>query len=120
MASVTKRGSSWSVVWREGGKQQRRTFTTKDQALIFKADTEGAVRRGRRNPATSKVTFGTWWDIYTQQRLNVRPSTLLRAQQVYRAHLGPRWADVPLQAIHHSDIQTWVASLASRFHEVAA
>ncbi|MGB3687160.1 MAG: tyrosine-type recombinase/integrase [Ornithinimicrobium sp.] len=111
MASVTKRGNSWSVIWREDGRQQRKTFVTREDALIFKADTEGAVRRGRRTTATGKATFGTWWDTYSQQRPNVRASTLLRSQQVARAHLLPRWADTRLVDITHSDIQGWIGTL---------
>lgn len=111
MATMNKRGNSWSVVWRESGKQHRKTFKNRQEALTFKADTESAVYRGRRVAADGKTTFGTFWQTHQDQRLNVRESTLIRADEVARAHLLPRWADVRLVDVTHGDAQSWAAEM---------
>lgn len=110
---MNKRGNSWSVLWREQGRQHRKTFKTRSEALTFKAETEAAVYRGRRVAADGKTTFGTFWETHQAQRLNVRESTRLRAAQVARAHLLPRWGDVRLVDVTHSDAQAWVSGMTA-------
>lgn len=111
MASVTKRGNRWTVVWREAGKQYRKTFTTRAEALAFKSETESSVYRGKRVAQDGKTTFGTFWQTHQDQRLNVREATRLRADQIARTHLLPRWGDVRLVDVSHADAQAWVSGM---------
>lgn len=111
MASLTKRGDRWTVVWREQGKQFRKTFPSRADAAAFKAETESAVYRGRRVAADGKTTFGAYWPTHQAQRLNIRESTRLRADQIARAHLLPRWGSVRLVDVTHGDAQAWVAEM---------
>lgn len=111
MASIQQRGKGWSVVWREGGKQQRRTFQTRGEAVAFKGETEAAVYRGRRATGDRTTTVGQWWATWQPQRVNVKPSTLLRGSQIFNAHIEPRWGSVRLGEVQHSDVQAWVAGM---------
>lgn len=111
MASLQQRGKTFTVIWREGGRQQRKTFKTRPEAQTFKAETEAAVYRGRRSTGDQTTTVGQWWETWQSQRVNVRDSTLLRGQQIFNAHIQPRWGSIRLGEVQHQDVQAWVAGM---------
>lgn len=115
--SVEKRSNangsrSWSVRWREGDRNRSRSFKTRRDAELFEAD---LVRR-RRLGTLATLDAGTITldqfvaDMWAPQRAaDHKPATRVFYAGLYRAHIGPTFATVPLREITPQRVAAWQA-----------
>lgn len=126
MASVEKRirdgKVTWTVRWRDGDQQKRKTLRTQEQAKLFAASVMTDKARGTyMDPQAGKVRLAD----YAQQWLAgqtfdeaTRQATELRL----RVHVVPHLGQTQLSALRASAIQAWLralqADLAPRYVRV--
>lgn len=111
MASISKRGESYQVKWRQDGRQQAQSFKTHREAREFKASIEADVYRGTAvTPDARDMTLGQWWDYWMETR-TVRPSTLATAKTLGGKHIIPALGRVPLAKLSQVQVQAWVKDL---------
>lgn len=116
-AYETGAGRRYRVRYRTPGHQQtdKRGFRTKREAELFLASLELAKARGDYVPAArAGVNFETWSEKWIDSLVQVKPSTLQGYVSITRGRLQPRWGSTPLNAIAHSDIQSWISDENSR------
>lgn len=106
---------TYQARWRDpAGRQRAKNFKTKREAERFLADIESTKNKGLYvDPHAGRIKFADFlrqWVAGRQYELN----TTARDQSIMRTHIVPRWGDVPLARIDHSDVQEWVAGLAAR------
>lgn len=102
--SVQKRGNSYVVRWREGGRQLSRSFTRRGDAVAFETDVKRRHQLGALAPGViqSRITLAEfvrdeWWPRYAVP--NLKPSTQRRYLEVWGTHLLPAVGDYELRAI---------------------
>ncbi len=111
-AYETVAGRRYSVRYRTPGRQQtdKRGFRTKRDAELYLASLELAKARGDYVPAArAGVNFESWSEKWIDSLVQVKPSTLQGYVSITRGRLQPRWGTTPLNAITHSDIQSWIS-----------
>ncbi|MGN6426827.1 MAG: tyrosine-type recombinase/integrase [Leifsonia sp.] len=116
-AYETVAGRRYRVRYRTPGHQQtdKRGFRTKRDAELYLASLELAKARGDYVPAAQAgVTFAIWSEKWIDSLVQVKPSTLQGYVSITRRRLQPRWGSTPLNAITHSDIQSWISDENSR------
>ncbi|WP_116247963.1 site-specific integrase [Nocardiopsis sp. FIRDI 009] len=88
------------------------TFHKKPDAEKKQTEIENSLHEGTyRNPQDAKVTFGSMAEKWLTTRTDIKRSTWWQYRAVLDNHVLPRWADLPLSAIHNEDIAVWVAQL---------
>jgi len=113
----TVAGRRYRVRYRTPGHQQtdKRGFRTKREAELYLASLELSKARGDYVPAArAGVTFETWSEKWIDSLVQVKPSTLQGYVSITRGRLQPRWGSTSLNAITHSDIQSWISDENSR------
>jgi hypothetical protein len=102
--SIQKRGSSYVVRWREGGRQLSRSFARRGDAVAFETDVRRRRQLGALAPGViqSRMTLAEfvreeWWPRYAVP--NLKPSTQRRYVEVWGTHLLPALGDYELRAI---------------------
>ena len=113
----TAAGRRYRVRYRTPGRQQtdKRGFRTKREADLYLASLEVAKARGDYvSAARAGVTFATWSEKWIESLVQVKPSTLQGYVSITRGRLQPRWGSTPLNAITHSDVQSWISDENSR------
>ena len=115
--SVEKRTNSngtrsWRIRWREGDRNRARTFATRRDAELFESD---LVRR-RRLGTLATLDSGTITldrfitDAWAPQRAaDFKPATRTFYAGLYRAHIAPTFATVPLRDISPQRVAAWQA-----------
>jgi integrase len=103
---------SWRVRWREGERNRSRTFRTRRDAELFDAD---LVRR-RRLGTLAALDSGTVTldrfiaDTWAPQRAaDLKPATRAFYAGLYRTHIAPTFATVPLRDITPQRVAAWQA-----------
>jgi integrase len=126
VASIEKRvrndKTTWTVRWRDGAGQKRKTFAKQAEAKLFKAAVETDMARGTYvDPHAGKVTlesYATQWLAGQTFDASTREATEYRLRTHTLPHLGTR----QLQALRPSTIQAWIkllqATLAPRTVQV--
>jgi integrase len=113
----TVAGRRYRVRYRTPGHQQtdKRGFRTKYEAQLYLASLELAKTRGDYVPAArAGIDFGAWSEKWIDSLVQVKPSTLQGYFSITRGRLQPRWGSTPLNAITHSDLQSWISDENSR------
>lgn len=115
MASVSKRGDSYRVVWRDKqGNQKQQTFARRRDADARRAEVEVELRTGKYvDPRHARSTLETQWEAWTKHRRVSEARKSLEAS-LWRKHLQPRWGDVRLEDVDYEAAQAWVNDLAER------
>lgn len=118
MASVSKRGDSYRVVWRDRqGRQKQQTFDRRKDADARRAEVEVELRTGKYvDPRLARGTLAGEWEAWAKHRRVSRGRTALEAS-LWRKHLEPVWADVRLQDIDYDAAQAWVNDLADHMSQ---
>lgn len=100
---------SWQARYRDpAGKQKAKNFRTKGAALAFLDSVRTAVRsRTYHDPRRGEITLGAWWDLWWPAQ-GGRIRTRNRKESNWTAHIAPKWRDVPLNALEHMAIQSWL------------
>ena len=103
---------SWRVRWREGDRNRARTFRTRRDAELFEAD---LVRRRRLGTLATldagqmtldRFVADTW---APQRAADLKPATRAFYAAIYRAHIAPTLATVPLREISPQRVAAWQA-----------
>ncbi|MCU1588887.1 MAG: phage integrase family protein [Frankiales bacterium] len=117
MASVEKRDRNgkitWTVRWRDGAAQKRKTFEYERDAKAFRSKVETDKSTGSYvDPQAGKIKFAEyaqrWLDVQTFED-STREATELRL----RVHANPHLGHVQLQSLRPSTLQAWVRALQS-------
>jgi integrase len=117
VSSIEKRenGSRLRYVVRyrdPSGQQRNKTFNRKIDAERYLTSVESAKLTGQYlDPNRSKVTVGGWADQWLASKLDLAPKTRDRYEGIIRAHVRPRWGNVPLHKVTHAELQRWVAGI---------
>lgn len=111
------KGRRWRVRYRDpSGRDRSKSFDRKDDALRYVHDVEMRIDRGRYiDPDRARATvgeLGVQW-LETKQAIR-KPTTVAGYESLWQAVVAPRWADVPVSAIAHSDVAKWVADVSVR------
>lgn len=104
-------GKRWQARWRDGSdRQHKKRFESKDAAEAFLA-------RQRLTPSerTSTATVAEQYELWIAGKAGRKPSTLTGYRQKWDRYVGPRWGDVPLVQVRHSEVAAWLAGLAERY-----
>lgn len=119
MASIRKietaTGYTYAVQYRDKRNRAttKRGFATRREAEAFKTSLEHSLLTGAFvDPKAGRATFesvGTPW--LAAHAAHVRPSTYRADESAWRMHVMPKWGHVRLDAIRHSDVQSWVADM---------
>ena len=112
----TKAGRRYRVRYRDGERRQtdKRGFRTKREAQEFLATVEVSLLAGEYvNPADARVTIDELGAAWIRDRKAIlKPSTYHSEESTWRVHVQPRWGDLRIGRITHSEVQTWVSELA--------
>jgi len=112
----TASGKRYRVRYRTPDRRQtdRRGFRTKRDAQAFAATVEVSKMRGEYvAPAGGRVTVDAVVRRWLDGRGDLGASTKKRYAGIVRTHITPRWADVAIGDVRHSDVQAWSAELTS-------
>lgn len=119
--NIRRRGKSWVVHFRFGGRQIWRSFKTREEAELYLAQSQVDRAKGDfRMPA--KIRFSDYaqeW-LETYARVNVRPKTFEGYESSLRVHLTPEFGEQYLTEITRKAIDSFVADWVSagpRFKE---
>src|SRR4029453_7706290 len=105
MASVERRedGGRLRYVARyrdPSGKQRNKTFARKVDAERYLTSIENAKLTGQYvDPARSKVTVGSWTDLWLDAQADLAPKTRERYEGILSPHIRPRRGSVPPAAL---------------------
>jgi integrase len=111
---ATQAGKRFRVRYRTPDQRQtdKRGFTKKRDAELFLALVEVSKARGTFiDAAAAKVTIGTLGSAWHASRTHLKPSTAHVERINWRIHVEPRWGRIPVSAVSHTEIQSWVAHL---------
>jgi integrase len=108
--NIRRRGKSWVVHFRAGGRQVWRSFKTREEAELYLAQSQVEQAKGEfRIPA--KIRFADfaqeWLETYAQ--VNVRQTTFATYETALRVHLVPEFGHLYLTEITRKAIDTFVA-----------
>lgn len=112
----TKSGKRYRALYRrpDGSQGQKRGFATKRDAQLYVGSVETAKALGDYvNPTDAKVTvgkLGTDW--LANRRSDLKPSTFRSIDSAWRIHVQPKWGNRAVGGIRHSEVQTWLSTLA--------
>ena len=103
---------SYKVRWREGDRSRARSFRTKRDADLFDADLVRRQRLGTLAALDSgtitldRFITGTW---APQRAADLAPATRRSYAGLYRAHIAPTFAHVPLREVTPQRVAAWQA-----------
>jgi integrase len=120
MASIhsytTKTGETrYRVSYRtpDHSPRTKRGFLRKRDAELFRSSVEVTMARGDYiDPALNKATIRELGDVWLASQTHLKPSSLAPVESAYRLHVLPAWAEVRLNDIRHSHVQSWVSELS--------
>lgn len=116
-AYETAAGRRYRVRWRapDHSQKEKKGLRTKRDAEIYLASVEIKKAAGEYiDPSLSRATVGDRHDPWLKARqASMKPSAFRPLEITWRLHVAPRWRDVKLTDITHSDIQDWLTELAS-------
>ena len=94
------------------GRMRSKTFTRRVDAQRWLAAVESEKARGDwLDPNLSKITVGTWARSWLAEQVQLKPATQIRYDVALRNQILPTWEHVPLHAVSHPAITTWVQRL---------
>jgi integrase len=94
---------------------RKRGFKTRRDAKAFAATLETSKLKGEFvSVSTGRVTIGElgvpWLE---RQRGHLKPSSFCNLEGCWRLQVLPRWANVRIADVRHTDVQAWVAELSA-------
>lgn len=117
MASTERLPSGkWRPIARDGAGRKLPSLGTFERKMDAAEAARNAETDARRKAAATKGTlsastsWGDWWDLRLSKR-TFDSDTLVADRSIVKEHVGPRWDEVPLNAITRNDVQTWVDGL---------
>jgi integrase len=119
MPSIEKRVRNRQKVWRAhyrtpAGAQRNKSFARKIDAERFLATVESAKLTGTYvDPVLAQVTLGEWAHRWLQGQAHLKPTTHARYAGIVRKQIRPKWDNVKLGNVSHSEVQAWVTELCT-------
>lgn len=101
----------------DGTRTEKRGFVKTSDAQLFLASVTVSKAMGEYiDPAASKLAVGYLADGWLRSKRPpmLKPSSYAVLEQSWRNHVAPVWAHRKLSSIQRSEVQAWVAELASR------
>ncbi len=97
------------------GKEIAKHFTRKREAQFWLDSITTSVHTGTYiPPGLGAITVGMWARTWADAQAFNKASTRSRTEGILSTHVLPRWTDVSLVDVTHSDVQTWIANLIER------
>ena len=98
----------------ERRQTDKRGFRSKREAEQFAASVEVSKLRGEFiAPADARVTIGALGPGWLARQTHLKPSAFRPVEIAWRVHVSPRWSDVSVSDVRHTDVQQWVSELAT-------
>lgn len=92
------------------GHERAKNFTRKSDAERFMVSVETDKLRGEWvDPRLSKITFQDWTDRWRGTVSHLKPYTLEGYESLLRAHILPRFGEVPIGRIQPIEVREWVS-----------
>lgn len=110
MATITKRGNSYALNWRENGKQWRKSLgpiSYPEAQTILKAK-ELELETGHKILSSAPL-FGDYADDYLNWYAVEYPDSYDRTESIIRCHLLPRFQFCALDTIDSRSVEQWKA-----------
>ena len=117
MTEIQKRIRGGKTTWRArhydpDGRRVSKTFIRKEDARRWLVEVENAKNTGAYiDPARARVTVGAFVDCWMGTQSHLKPSTRARYAGIITKHIKPRWENVPLAKVRHTDVAEWVHSI---------
>ena len=114
MATVKKRGKTWSGRWLTSNKSYREKggFSSRKEALIYALDEESKARTTKAlKPGYHKMTFADFVMNHWRYSLGVRKQTKVDYQNSINKHIMPYFGHSIMSEITPLDIQSWTVTL---------
>lgn len=106
----------YRISYRAPDQSQRtkRGFRTKRDAELALAQVAIAKSRGEFiDPIAAAVTVDTLGEEWLQHRRGVlKPSSFRPLESAWRKHVQPKWGGRAVGSVRHSEVQSWVSSIA--------
>lgn len=118
MASMKERDGKWTVRWREGGVNRRRTFQRKGEASAWRVKASG-IELAEKNGQTGapghyiNMTLKRYWPEWRDSRLHLSDSTQSKDAWVWSAWLKPHLGKKRMGAITHQDLNRLLAKVTA-------
>ena len=115
MASVRKRPNrekAWQVRWRDGDKMRSRSFSTRNEAILFRGRVDA---HHQRDPDSRKPRVTSTVAEWCETTINARSGITERTRRDYKKHLDNHLGDlglIPIDQLTRTDIGMWVNDLA--------
>lgn len=111
---ISKRNEKWQARAFHFGKEKSKTFSTKDEAIRWKRETERALERGEWiEPSHSNISFAEWSEHWFEAKTNIAPSTRSNYKARLKDHLLPAFGSRRLTSITNNEIGKWIANSIS-------
>lgn len=116
LAYSTRDGRRYIVRYKkpDGTHAAKRGFRTKREAEEYLASVSVSITRNQyMDPMDSRVTVGELGGTWLQNQAAVlKPSSMHPLESSWRVHVAPKWENVEVGAIRHSDVRAWVTELS--------
>ena len=110
----TQAGRRWRVRYRRPDRRQtdKRGFLTKRDAQAFAATLETSKLKGAYiDPTGGRTTIGELGEAWLARQADWKHSYRVTMTSTWRTHVEPRWANVPVVAVRHTEVQAWAAGM---------
>jgi integrase len=110
------KGRRYRVRYRKPDHSQgaKRGFRTKRDAELYLASVELKKAAGDYIDSSSgRVTVGTLGTEWFATQTHLKPSSVAVMESTWQLHVRPRWGEVAIGTIRHSEVQAWVSALAN-------
>lgn len=110
------KGKRYVVRYRTPERRQaaKRGFKTKRDAQLYLASVETSKARGEYIDASAaRVTIDALGAEWLANQTHLKPSSLRPLEIAWRLQVRPRWGNVAVGDIRHSDVQTWITSMTA-------
>lgn len=121
MASIkpyeSKSGKMWRVQYRDpaGKSRTKQGFKRKSDAQAWADKNAATMLDGDWVSETAqRQKVDAYGAVWLSTRTHLKPSTHRVVEQHWRVHVQPRWGDLPIMSVKHSEIQAWVSELSER------
>lgn len=110
MASITKRGDSWQVRWREsrhrGAPMRSKSFARKADAERYATEIAHSLDHGTYvSPSAGRVTVAAWWADWSEAQTQWAPGTRETHLSTWAAHVEPSIGNMTVGQVRQLDLQ---------------
>jgi integrase len=110
------KGKRYVVRYRTPERRQaaKRGFKTKRDAELYLASVETSKARGEYIDASAaRATIDALGVEWLANQTHLKPSSLRPLEIAWRLQVRPRWGNVAVGDIRHSEVQTWITSMTA-------